>query len=186
MNRVLPLVAMLALAGCGGSGNGSSASKPVNPNAKEVSPAGDIPDNQVFVRYSPPGGAYSVKVPEGWSRTAAGSATTFTDNLNSISMRSAAGARLSPAAAKSAEVPRLARTFQSLRDPKVSTLTRAGDPVTRITFLAKGKPDPVTGKSRVNAVEEYVYARAGHRLYLTLSGPKAADNVDPWKLVSDS
>src|SRR4051812_48272554 len=85
------LTVAVVVAGCGGGGSSSSAPKP---NAPEVSPAGDIPDNQAYVAYSPPGARYTVKVPEGWSRIAAGKTITFTDKLNSITMetRSASGA----------------------------------------------------------------------------------------------
>ena len=63
-----------------------AASGGVDPNAPEVNPAGDIPDNQVFVPYSPPGGRFTVKVPEGWARIARGGTVTFTDKLNTIRM----------------------------------------------------------------------------------------------------
>src|SRR4051812_8800504 len=84
----LAIVAAL-VAGCGGGSNRSSAAKAVDPNAHEVSPPGDIPDNQAFVRYSPPGAQFSVKVPEGWARVSAAGAVTFTDKLNSVRMGSA-------------------------------------------------------------------------------------------------
>src|SRR3954451_8902625 len=90
---VCTTAAILALgaAGCGGGqSSGGSASQSPNPNAKESSPPGDIPDNQAFVAYRPPGGGFSVKVPEGWSRIATGGAVTFTDKLNSIRMKSTA------------------------------------------------------------------------------------------------
>ena len=170
------LLLLVLLAGCGSS-NSSNATK-----AKEVSPAGDIPDNQAFVRYSPPGAGFSVKVPEGWSRSTRNGMVTFTDKLNAISMRTAAGRR--PSA--SAEVRRLSSAYSGFHQPRSSVVTRAGTPVTRITFLASARTNPVTGKGGIDAVEEYVYAHAGKQLYLVLSGPKAADNVDPWRLVSDS
>jgi hypothetical protein len=81
------ILALGALAGCGGSSSSAKnpqTAKPVNPNGAETSPAGDIPDNQAFVRYAPPGAGFSVKVPEGWSRTASSHSVTFTDKLNSI------------------------------------------------------------------------------------------------------
>jgi hypothetical protein len=56
----------------------------------------------------------------------------------------------------------------------------------RITYLASSRPDPVTGKTRTNAVERYLFVRNGKQVVLSLSGPKGADNVDPWKLVTDS
>ena len=49
---LLALALLLAvLAGCGGS---SSSKQPANPNAKESSPPGDIPDNQAYVAFTPP------------------------------------------------------------------------------------------------------------------------------------
>ncbi|MDQ1492437.1 MAG: hypothetical protein QOJ23_4951, partial [Actinomycetota bacterium] len=108
-------LALLAACGGGGTGNGAAKPAPgavgsssssstasstsaapsssstaaqggVNPNGPEVNEAGDIPDNQVFVVYRPPSGGYSVKVPEGWARSEANGAVTFTDKLNSIRM----------------------------------------------------------------------------------------------------
>jgi hypothetical protein len=91
------LAATLLLGACGGSGStGSSTAKAApsgtsgppsaasSSSAPETNPAGDIPDNQVYVPFSPPGGRLSIKVPEGWARGQAGTATTFTDKLNSI------------------------------------------------------------------------------------------------------
>jgi hypothetical protein len=163
---VATLVAALLIAGCGSS-KSSSASAPVNPNATEAPAAGDIPDNQAFVAYSPPGGGYSVKVPEGWSRTTSGAAVTFTDKLNSITMQPGPA----PAAPASAQV---------------STVRRPAGPAKRIAFVAPGKPDAVTGKAATLAVERYVFTHKGKEVVLTLSGGKGADNVDPWKIVTNS
>jgi hypothetical protein len=44
----------------------------------------------------------------------------------------------------------------------------------------------VTGKAKTDAVERYLFVHKGKRVTLTLSGPKGADNVDPWRLVTDS
>src|SRR3954452_5664423 len=115
--RIAPAVGAMVLAlaagGCGASTGGGHDSKAANPNAPEVNPPGDIPDNQAYVRYAPPGGGYSVKVPEGWSRTAAGRAVTFTDKLNAIRMESVAPrAPLTAAQAGRAEVARLARSVK--------------------------------------------------------------------------
>ncbi|MEA2255100.1 MAG: hypothetical protein QOG35_1145 [Solirubrobacteraceae bacterium] len=169
------------------STGGGQASKPVDPNAPETSPAGDIPDNQAFVAYSPPGGGFSVKVPEGWSRTSAAGAVTFTDKLNAIRMQSAtASAPLTVARARSVELPALAKTVKGFRPGTVSSVSRAAGSAVRMTYLANGAPNAVTGKVRRDAVERYVFFHAGRRVVLTLSGPKGADNVDPWKLVTNS
>ncbi len=44
----------------------------------------------------------------------------------------------------------------------------------------------MTGKVAREAFERYTYFKAGTRVDLTLSGPTNADNVDPWRIVSDS
>jgi hypothetical protein len=190
MTRTLAALALLlalVVAGCGGSSPSSASSaKTVDPNAKEVSPAGDIPDNQAYVAYSPPGADYSVKVPEGWARSATAGAVTFTDKLNSIRMEEG-GAKGAPsvAAAKS-ELPQLAKQVKDFKPGKISVVKRTSGPAVRITYLASSPPDAVTGKTRTNAVERYRFVRRGKQVTLTLSGPKGADNVDPWKLVTDS
>src|SRR3954453_5846388 len=119
MTRAHIVLALLlaVLAGCGGSSSSSSSSsKPVDPNAKETSPPGDIPDNQSYVAYSPPGGDYSVKVPEGWARTAKGGVVTFTDKLNSITMAEAAAhGPLSVAAARRTDLAALKTTVRGFK-----------------------------------------------------------------------
>ncbi|MEA2306937.1 MAG: hypothetical protein QOH43_4217 [Solirubrobacteraceae bacterium] len=176
--RLAACAAVLALtiAGCGSSSSGSSgsatsggATKTVDPNGPEVSPAGDIPDNQAYVAYAGPG--YSVKVPEGWARTTAGGGVTFTDKLNSIRAqeRSGSGGAAAPPAGAS-----------------VSTVTRPAGKAVRVTYVTAGKPDPVTGKRRAVAVERYTFTHTGKQLVLTLTGAKGADNVDPWKIVTSS
>jgi hypothetical protein len=188
MTRALIALTLLlaVLAGCGGSSS-SSSSQAADPNAQEASPPGDIPDNQAFVAYSPPGADYSVKVPEGWARSAAGGAVTFTDKLNSIRMEEGA-ARGGPsvAAAKHSQLPALAKQVKGFKPGSVSLVKRTSGPAVRITYLASSRPDPVTGKTRTDAVERYLFIRNGRQVVLTLSGPKGADNVDPWKLVTDS
>jgi hypothetical protein len=178
----------IAVAGCGSSSSGGGgAGAPVDPNSAEVSPAGDIPDNQAFVAYAPPRGGYSVKVPEGWARTAAGRAVTFTDKLNSIRMeRHAAAAPPTVGSARSTELPALAKSVEGFVAGDVSRVRRTAGPAVRMTYVAKGSPDPVTGKVRTNAVERYVFFHNGADVVLTLTGPKGADNVDPWKIVTDS
>ena len=170
-------VLALGLTACGsssssGSGSGAGASSgtaaaqaPAKPAAPEASPQGDIPDNQAYVRYAPPGLGFSVKVPEGWSRTSAGGATTFTDKLNSIRMEQG------PAAQHAGQA---------------STVQRTAGRAQRLTYITRSAPNAVTGKTQTDAVERYVFTHNGRTAVLTLTGPKGADNVDPWKIVTDS
>jgi hypothetical protein len=184
---VFAACAAVLVAGCG-SGSGSSAgSTAPNPNAPEHSPPGDIPDNQAFVAYSPPGASYSVKVPEGWSRTASGGAVWFTDKLNTVRLeQAAASAPPTVGAVRRTLLPRLARTEQRFKVGTVTTVQRKAGRAVRVTYLARSQPDPVTGRSRVDAVERYLFFHNGREAVVTLSGPKGADNVDPWRIITDS
>ncbi|MCW3016384.1 MAG: lipoprotein [Solirubrobacterales bacterium] len=198
-SAVVAGAAVLALgaAGCGSSSSSSSSStvasgggqtKTINPNGPEVSPSGDIPDNQAYVAYSPPGGGYSVKVPEGWSRTDAGSGvTSFDDKLNRVQMQTTpAKAALTASEAHRTELPLLAKTVPGFKAGTISTVTRTAGKAVRITYQAQSPADAVTGKSHTDAVERYVFFHNGKDVVLTLSGPKGADNVDPWKIVTNS
>jgi hypothetical protein len=129
-----------------------------------------------------------VKVPEGWARTdGAAGRTSFTDKLNSIAMQAVpARSALTASAAKRSEVRKLARSVPGFKAGKVSTVTRSAGTAVRITYLATSPVNPVTGTSRTDAVERYVFFHNGKNVILTLSGPKGADNVDPWKIVTDS
>jgi hypothetical protein len=157
----LSVILALGLAACG-----SSPSSP--PSGGDTSPPGDIPDNQAFVTYTPPGARFSVNVPEGWSQTEHRRDVRFTDKLNTIELIWDAAAPPAPAGAK------------------VSTVMRNGGSAKRSTYLVQGRPDPVTGKTRTDAVERYEFTRAGRKVVVMLSGPKGADNVDPWRIVTDS
>lgn len=168
----------------------TSNAPPTEPStapATEFSPPGDIPDNQVFVDYSPPGTSVHVSVPEGWARSTTAGVTTFTDKLNSV------GIQVLPqpsaptvASAKSTEVPKLAHSVSQYSPGTVTQVQRQGGQAVLVTYQQDSAPDPVTGKVVRDAVERYEFWHNGQEAVLTLSGPVGADNVDPWQIVSDS
>ena len=147
----LAIAAPLGIAACGSS----SSSTSVDPNAAEVSPAGDIPDNQVFVPYSPPGAGYQVTVPEGWARSTQGTAVTFTDKLNSIRLDSAPAGAAPTVADANAELGQLASSVPGFSAGQVTTVQRKAGPAVLITYKGDGPQDPVTGKSVTDAFERY-------------------------------
>lgn len=159
----------------------------VDPNAPEVNPAGDIPDDQAFVAYNPPSGGFTVSVPEGWARTDAGSSVSFTDKLNTITIDSLPTASAPTVdSATRTEVPQIQRSARGFTLGKVSTVQRKAGDAVLITYTADGPRDEVTGKVPPNAVERYEFYRDGTEVVLTLAGPVGADNVDPWLIVTDS
>jgi hypothetical protein len=164
-----------------------AAAAPPDPNAPEVNDAGDIPDNQVFVPFAAPDGTFSVSVPEGWARSGDGSATVFTDKFNSIRIEAQDRATAADVAAVRAEVvPRLQASVPGFALGEVRLVQRRGGPDVLLTYEADSPPNPVTGKSVRQSVERYAFWHGGSEAVLTLSGAKGADNVDPWRTVTDS
>jgi hypothetical protein len=152
-----------------------------------VNAAGDIPDNQAFVKYGSQAGLYSLSVPEGWARTNAVGTTTFSEHFNSIHIattKSAAAPTI--VTARAAEVATLRRSVDGFALGDVTSVTRTAGPAILVTYRANSAPDPVTGKRVSLDVERYEFWRNGTQVTLTLSAPHGADNVDPWKKVTGS
>lgn len=174
------------LAACGGAGGGRAEGSHGGQSA-EINPAGDIPDNQAFVRFTARGAGYSLEVPEGWAQQRVPRGFLFTDKLNAVRVEVVpARSALGLAQARAQEVPRLARTIAGFQRPRVELVRRPAGTAVRISYLATAAPDPVTGKRRVDAVERYVFFHEGRRVVLTLSSPRGADNVDPWLRITRS
>jgi hypothetical protein len=174
----LSTVAVL-IAGCGTSG------APVNPNAKEHNPPGDIPDNQVFVDYRPAGAGFVVKVPEGWARRTNGQEVVFTSSLNSVGVEGrSATAAPTPAQARRLLIPQLAKSNSGFRLLAVNVVRRPAGPALHLVYQTQSRPNAVTGRRTVQTVERYIFYRGGREAILTLSGAQGADNVDPWRTVS--
>jgi hypothetical protein len=170
----------------GGSQHGSST-PPSNAPATEFRPPGDIPDSTVFVPFSVPGTRLRVSVPEGWSRSAKRGVITFTDKLNSIGIQVVPQPKApTVASARKTELPKLASSVSHYTPGSVSTVTRRSGPAVLVTYQQDSAMDPVTGKVVRDAVERYEFWHAGKEAVLTLSGPVGADNVDPWRTVTDS
>jgi hypothetical protein len=190
---VVAAVAIVAvLAGCGASATSisSGASTPSAASgtaAPENNSAGDIPDTQVFVPFTPATKLFTVSVPEGWAQTTDGVATVFTDKLNAvrIEMRPAP-VPLTPGTIRQQELPAVESSSPGYRFGAISVVQRKSGPVFLVTYQATSPPNEVTGKSGVDAVERYEFWRDGHEAIVTLSGPLGADNVDPWRTITDS
>ena len=173
-----------------GSSTGSSGATVAgapNPNAPETIAAGDIPDNQIYVPFSPAGSGYTVSVPQGWAQSTVAGSPVFTDKFNSVTIETAAAPpKLDVAAVRADEVPKLRSSVTGFVLGDVRMVTTSSGPAVRITYAATSAPNAVTGATVALAVERYDFARAGHEVALTLSGAKGADNVDPWKKITDS
>ena len=172
--------------GAGGPSPDATPTPPA-PRATELNPPGDIPDNQAYVAFSPAVGTYSVKTPEGWSRTSTGPTTSFTDKLNRIEVTAAAApGEPTVASVTRTDVASLRAKVPKFALGKVTSVVRRGGKAILLTYQGDSVADQVTGKVVRDAFERYTFYRAGKRVDLTVSGPTNADNVDPWRIVSDS
>jgi len=170
----------------GATGGGSTTSSAPPPGAPEVNAAGDIPDTQAFVAYTPPSGGFSVKVPEGWARTDDPGGVTFTDKFNSVRITTADAPAAPTVASAQAELAAIRSAAANYQAGKVSALTCTAGPGVLITYQADSTANAVTGKIIRLDVERYEFWKAAKLVVLTLSSPQGADNVDPWRTVTDS
>ncbi len=199
---------MLALPGCGGSSSKTVSSAPgatspattagsstasgstsagVNPNQRETLPPGDIPDTIAYVPYTDHALKLTISTPEGWSRMTQDGHLVFTDKLNRVEMFTApASKQPTPASVKAAELPAISRSVKTFHLQSITTVTRHAGPAVRIAYLGDSKPNPVTGKVGTLAFERYDFFHAGREYVVLVSSPEGSDNVDPWRIITNS
>jgi hypothetical protein len=192
-STALAIAGMLLLVGCAkgattvGSPTSSSTTPVESPVPAESSPPGDIPDDQAFVPYSSQSGGFTISVPEGWARSTSKHSVSFTDKLNTITVTwTSATPAPTVASATSTEVPQLQQTERAfaLRDVTSASLP-AGDAVL-VSFQENSEPNSVTGNQYRMDVLRYELFADGTEAVITLSSPAGADNVDPWRIVTES
>jgi hypothetical protein len=166
----------------------TAASSPAGaaPAGTETPPPGDIPDTTTYVAFRPGSGQFEVKVPEGWARTVAPAAVSFTDKLNVISIYTIKAAAPTVASARAVEVPAIKLPLHGFALTGVSVVSRPAGTAVLIRYSADSRPDPVTGKVYQDTFERYEFYRHGTEAVVLLGGPAGADNVDPWRTVTNS
>jgi hypothetical protein len=61
-----------------------------------------------------------------------------------------------------------------------------GKPGEKVTVQRRSAPDPVTGKSLPLTIDRYEYGKGGKVAVLELATPVGVDNVDAYRLISES
>ena len=154
--------------------------------APEKNPPGDIPDNQVFVQYTSPSG-FSIKVPEGWSRVDRPDGARFSDKYNIIDLAvSKADQPPDTASAKARDAAELKRAGRAVEIKSVKDVKLKSGPAVLISYASNSDPSPVTNKQIRLEHERYLMFKNATLVSLDLSAPLGADNVDQWKLMSNS
>jgi hypothetical protein len=178
------LLAALAAGGCGGTTK--STSTPSTPTTGAQSAAGgDIPDNQVFLTFHNPTAGYSLRYPEGWSQGGSGAKVTISSKANSIHIAIVKAPVPTPASV-AAELSALKAADPSIKVGTAAQLTIKGTPVVKATYTSLSPPDPVTGKRLTLITDHYEYSHNGSVEVLDLSTPKGVDNVDAYRMISES
>jgi hypothetical protein len=185
---LLALVPAIA-SGCGGSSDKKSSS-----NASGSSPAalaadaksaatGDIPDNQNFLVYK--GAAFSIKYPEGWSQRKSAGGIDFKDKNNLVRVAVHKGSAPT-AASVNAELKKLKAANPSLKAQAPKQINLKAGPAIKVTYTTTSAPNPVTGKRVVLMVDRYELAKKGRVAVIDLGTPTGVDNVDAYRLMSES
>jgi hypothetical protein len=152
----------------------------------EISPPGDIPDNQVFVVFRSPAG-FSIRVPEGWARKDGADTTVFTDKYNEISLTiGSAPSTVTVALGRSTLAPEIEKSGRAVKINNVSEIALLKYHVLRIVYDSNSEPNAVTNKQIREENERFYFAKDGKLVILQLSAPKGADNADQWRLISSS
>jgi hypothetical protein len=199
---LLVLVVVIA-AGCGGSKSastptattavgtttapppatttGSASPSPLQAEAKAAA-TGDIPDNQVFLRFSDPGAGYSMKYPEGWAQQGSGSTVTFRDKNNIVRIVVKPGGAVAPADAK--------RDLGSVTGATIAggptATTISGHPAVKVSYTTQSAANAVTGKRLTLVVDRYYLWHGGKLAVVDLGTPQGVDNVDAYRLMIQS
>jgi len=183
------------LAGCGSSTtsrSGGGAASPGAGGSQAAAPAGtaapgDIPDSTIYVPYRSTAGHLQIKVPEGWSRTMTATGATFTSSLNSINVAwISMTATPTVSSVRATTVPALKASTRAFQLQSVRPVSLTGGPAVELVYLVNSAANPVTGRRYRLVVERFELYHHGRGAVLSLSSAVGADNVDPWRIVSQS
>jgi hypothetical protein len=174
-----------------GAGGSSPGQPPVSgsqaPVSAEHNPPGDIPDTTVYVPYQSAAAHAVIKVPEGWARQVTATGATFSSNLNSISIASLPmTASPTVMTARASTVPMLTRANLAFRLRSVQAVRLAGGSAVEIVYQVNSQPNAVTGRQYRLVIERFELYRNGRGVILSLSSAVGSDNLDPWRVVSES
>ena len=88
--------------------------------------------------------------------------------------------------ARSTMVPALAHASLAFRLKSVRSATLQGGQAVEIVYQVNSPPNAVTGRQYRLVIERFEFFKNGHAAVLSLSSAVGSDNVDPWRIVSES
>jgi hypothetical protein len=165
---------------------GSGPTTPVTAAPIETNPPGDIPDTTHYVTWASPDGKVKFNHPEGWAQTSAKDGVRFADKLNSITVTTSSGPVPTVASANSRFVPALVQAGGAVQVISTAAATLPAGPAVKITWRVNSAPDAVTGRVYRDEVITYLVGVHNRVVRMDLSGAVGSDNVDPYKIMSQS
>jgi hypothetical protein len=147
--------------------------------------AGDIPDNQAFLKLNDVAGGFTMKYPEGWAKKQSTDGLVIQDKNNIVSVSVTAGAQPTVAAVTDS-MGKLAAGNASLKSGAPTAMTVSGAPAIKVTYSTVSAADPVTGKRVTLVVDRYYLWHNGRVAVVDLGTPQGVDNVDAYRLMIES
>jgi hypothetical protein len=146
---------------------------------------GDIPDNQIFLTFRNTAAGYSTSYPEGWARKGDANNVTFADKNNVIHIVIATAPAPTPSSMK-AELTKLKASSPTLTFTTPRRVQLKSGPAIKATYTIPSAPNPVTGKRVLLVVDRYELSHRGKLATVDLGTAKGVDNVDAYRLISNS
>ncbi|MFL0198503.1 hypothetical protein ACJDU8_23520 [Clostridium sp. WILCCON 0269] len=164
--------------------NSVSVEKPV---AAENNPAGDIPDSQVFVKYTSTAGGYELQVPEGWASTENGTDVSFTNKYDGVKVNLVnVTGPITLDSIKKNQVTDLEKTGRAVTVKSVKEAKLSGMQVFVVSYESNSDPNPVTNKQIRLENQNFYFYKDGKMAVVTVWAPLGADNVDQWNFMSNN
>lgn len=162
----------------------ASTEKPLAP---EKSPVGDIPDTQAFVSFKSSQGGYTFKAPEGWAQSEQGSGVSFIDKFNGVMVAVEKAAKApTVATVKDNQAAALVKNGRAVKIIDIKSVKLPGGEAVWVKYESNSEPNPVTNKQIRQENQSYYFYKNGSLATFTVWAPLGSDNVDQWKLMSDS
>jgi hypothetical protein len=126
-------------------------------------------------------------VPEGWAQSDAPDGVRFVDKLDGVVVIIS-----TPKVAPSVEtvkrdyVPMMERNGRAVKVGGVRAVKLPAGDAILISYSSNSEPNPVTNKQVRLENHRYLYFKDGRMAELDLYAPFGADNVDQWRLMSQS
>jgi hypothetical protein len=155
--------------------------------APEKNPPGDIPDTQVFVKYVSKASGYKIQAPEGWARKVKVDNVSFIDKFDGLKIEiSKTKIPLTVESIKKNQVADMQKSGRAVNIKLIKEVKLGSGKAILVSFDSNSEPNLVTNKQIRLENESYFFYKDGKLALLTLWAPLGADNVDQWKLISNS